>query len=129
MDDDKHPEILLAEDVLVNRIVAVKMLKHLGYPEPDRADNGQQAVDAALARHYDIILMDIQMPVMDGLQATREILSHLTDSPPIIVGVTAHALDSHQQECLDAGMRFHLTKPIELNRLKEVLTQCEDLID
>lgn len=128
MVDKESLKILLVEDVPVNRMVAVKMLKHLGYPKPDEADDGQQAVDAAANTRYDIILMDIQMPVLNGLDAAKAILSAETEHKPVIVGVTAHALQSHQEECLQAGMKFHLSKPIELEKLKEVMSDCLNLL-
>ncbi len=120
--------VLVAEDISANRLVAGHMLKHLGYTAVDYVEDGQQAIDACQDKSYDVILMDVQMPVKDGLEATMEIIAQAdVRRPPVVVGVTAHALDAHKVECLKAGMTYHLSKPIVMDELKEIMLQCESI--
>lgn len=112
--------VLLVEDEAVNRLVAETLLTDVGLTV-DLAENGQEAVDLAKANAYDLILMDMQMPVMDGVSATKEIRQSLGQDMPIIA-VTANAFEEQRQECLSAGMNGFLTKPyVEDNLYKTVL--------
>jgi PAS domain S-box-containing protein len=110
--------ILLAEDNPVNREVAVAILRETG-ATIDTAANGQEAVEMAKAGRYDLILMDVQMPVMDGLAATRLLRSQdaLRELP--IVAMTANAFNEDRQLCIDAGMNDHIPKPVEPELLCE----------
>jgi CheY-like chemotaxis protein len=111
--------ILLAEDNLSNQKVALTMLKRLGY-EADAVTNGLDALRALESKHYDVVLMDIRMPVMDGLEATRVIRQRLQDRPKIIA-VTAYALKGDRDKCLAAGMNDYISKPIRLEELAKLL--------
>ena len=111
--------LLVADDNPVNLRVLLLQLQKLGY-SADGVEDGQKAVTAATESSYDLILMDCQMPVMDGLEATR-ILKRTLQPSPIIVALTAHAQPEQQVECEAAGMDDFLTKPIELARLLTVL--------
>ncbi len=113
-------KILLAEDNVVNQKVALKILEKLGY-HADIANNGQEAVAATLSFDYDIVLMDVQMPMMDGLEASRQIHLQLGAKAPKIVALTAHAMPEQVSECLKAGMQAHLSKPLRIEELKSVL--------
>lgn len=114
-------KILLAEDNKVNQKVTLKLLKKLGY-EAELAENGQEAIDAALSTPYDLILMDIQMPGIDGIEATRIIRKKLGKSTdPSIVGLSAHALQESKDEALQAGMTNYLSKPVKMQELIRVL--------
>ena len=117
-----HPlSILLAEDNPVNRRVATLMLRRLGY-EIDVATNGREAVERLSVRNYDLVLMDVQMPEMDGLQATREIRRRAAGGPrPRIVAMTANASTSDRADCLAAGMDDFLAKPVRAADLRQVL--------
>jgi PAS domain S-box-containing protein len=106
--------ILVAEDNPVNQRIVLKMLQRLGH-DATIAGNGQEALDRLHAEAFDLILMDCQMPEMDGYQATREIRRR-SPAPPI-VALTANALEGDRQRCLDAGMDDYLTKPIDLTAL------------
>ncbi len=119
-----HPHrILLVEDNRVNQMVALKMLEKMGY-SADLAINGKDAVAAALQTPYDIILMDIQMPIMDGLEATRQIRAKLPpDRQPRIIGLSAHALQEHRNEAMRIGMDDYLTKPLKLQTLAQSLAR------
>ncbi len=116
--------VLLAEDNEVNRMVAVKMLQSLGCTV-DVAVNGEEAVKKALQSQYDIILMDVQMPEMDGYEATRHIreAERATGDHRIIIAMTAHSMESDRRACLEAGMDDYLSKPVKRNMLAEMLSR------
>jgi len=121
--------ILLAEDNLINQKVALRVLKHLGY-QADVVENGQAAIEAIANKSYDVILMDIQMPEMDGLEATQYIRSQELQSqlPPIaIIAVTANATHDDQDICRQAGMNDYISKPIQIDKLKNILQHYESL--
>jgi PAS domain S-box-containing protein len=113
--------ILIAEDNLINQKVALRLLERLGY-EADVVANGMEAVVASRHVHYDAILMDVQMPEMDGLEATRQLCKqHPPDDRPRIIAVTADAQASDREECLRAGMDDYLSKPVRLDQVAEAL--------
>ena len=115
--------ILLAEDNPVNQRVATLMLERIGY-QVDLVNTGTQALSAATARDYDLILMDVHMPEMDGLEASRRITSRWpAGERPHIVAMTANAMQGDREMCLEAGMDDYLTKPIRVDRLVEALNQ------
>jgi CheY-like chemotaxis protein len=118
----RHPlRILVAEDNAVNQKVALSLLERIGY-RADVAANGQEAIDALLRQPYDVILMDGQMPEMDGMEATRLIRRELpADQQPHIVAMTADALQGDRERYLAAGMNDYITKPIRLEDLVRVL--------
>jgi CheY-like chemotaxis protein len=109
--------ILFVDDVELNRRVATKMLNKLGY-QADLATNGFEAIEALKHKSYDIVLMDIQMPVMDGLEATKIIRQRWHQNPKIII-VTA--LTNCQDACLDAGADDFLNKPLGIGKLREAI--------
>jgi len=116
-------KILLAEDNLVNQKVAKRVLTHLGY-EVDIVSNGKEAIKAIADKSYDLILMDIQMPEMDGLETTKYIRKQESELqlPPIaIVAMTANVTDDDQNICRDAGMNDYISKPIQIEKLKGIL--------
>ncbi len=114
--------ILLVEDNPVNRMVMSGMLKRLGGGEPVIACDGQEAVDIALRENFDVILMDSQMPVMDGLEATRRLRSAGLTTP--IIGVSAGALEEERQSALDAGASDYVLKPVTLGALGPALARA-----
>lgn len=117
--------ILLAEDNLVNQKVVIHLLSRLGY-RADVAANGQEACAAMKRAHYDLILMDVQMPEMDGLEATQWIRAELpADQQPYIIAVTANALQGDEEICLEAGMDAYLAKPVKLEELAEALRRFD----
>ncbi len=111
--------LLIAEDNPVNQRVAARMLEKLGY-HADVVDNGRLAVDAVERRTYDVIFMDVQMPELDGLEATRRIKAR-PGAGPWIIALTAHALEDDRQQCLAAGMNDFLSKPVQLVELTAAL--------
>jgi CheY-like chemotaxis protein len=115
-------KILIAEDNMVNAKVVSKMLQRLGH-EVVHVVNGQLAVDYLRNHQVDVVLMDVQMPVMDGFEATRRwraLEANLSYRVPI-VALTGNAMASDRDMCLEAGMDLHLTKPIRLDLLDQVL--------
>lgn len=112
--------VLVAEDNLTNQRVILGLLRKLGI-EAAIVSNGMEAVDACQRERFDLVLMDCQMPVLDGYGATRHIRQHLGDAAPPIVALTAHALESDRADCLAAGMCDYLTKPIVLDQLRRVV--------
>jgi len=114
-------KILVAEDNVVNQKVVLRMLAHLGYIA-DVAANGHEVLDALERQDYDVVLMDIQMPDMDGLEATRRIIErHPRDRRPRIIAMTANALRGDRERFLAAGMDSYLSKPIDINGLSVAL--------
>jgi CheY-like chemotaxis protein len=125
---EKHPlRILLAEDNLINQKVAIKMLEKIGY-RLDTAANGIEAVKAVERQPYDVVLMDVQMPEMDGLEAAKVICDkNLGDKKPRIIGMTAHALASDKERCLQAGMDDYVSKPVRMELLINALARAKRL--
>jgi len=113
-------QILIAEDNIINQQVIQYILQKLGYT-PVMVHNGREAVDTAAANDFDIILMDLQMPEMDGLEATRMIRRHNSDRQPVIIALTANAMEGDEEECLSAGMNDYLGKPVKLEELIDKL--------
>jgi CheY-like chemotaxis protein len=117
----RHPlRILLVEDNTVNQKVALRLLQRMGY-RADVAANGLEVLDALQRQPYDLVLMDLHMPEMDGLTATREIVRRLGERRPRIVALTASVLPAEREACLQAGMDAHVVKPIEEDVLAAVL--------
>ncbi|MEY4748819.1 MAG: hypothetical protein RIQ60_1033 [Pseudomonadota bacterium] len=115
--------VLLAEDNPINQEVACELLSAVGLVV-DVAPDGQQAVELALGRTYDLVLMDLQMPVLDGLSATRRIRAERRGRELPIVAMTANVYGEDMQACLDAGMDGHLPKPVEPALLYDLLLRC-----
>ena len=118
----QHPlRILLAEDNLVNQKLALRLLQQMGY-RADVAGNGIEALEALERQVYDVVLMDVQMPEMDGLEASRRITSRWrTGERPRIVAMTANAMQGDREACLAAGMDDYVTKPIRVDELVRAL--------
>ena len=125
----RHGErLLLAEDNAVNQRVALHMLRNLGF-RADVAANGHEVLDALHRQPYDIILMDVQMPEMDGLEATRSIVHSYPDAAtrPWIIALTANAMQGDREMCLAAGMNDYISKPIRLGELSAALARVGKL--
>jgi signal transduction histidine kinase/CheY-like chemotaxis protein/HPt (histidine-containing phosphotransfer) domain-containing protein len=117
----KYPlSILIAEDNPINQTLAVTVLEKLGY-KPDVADNGQLVLSKVKSQNYDLIFMDVQMPELDGLEATRELRNLKNQS--IIIAMTAFALDDDKQKCFEAGMNDYITKPFRIEIIQSVITK------
>jgi CheY-like chemotaxis protein/HPt (histidine-containing phosphotransfer) domain-containing protein len=121
---ESNLRILLAEDNVVNQKVAARMLDSLGYAARV-VENGADALEAVETERFDLILMDVHMPVMDGLEATRRIRNLPEQMQPRIYAMTASVLDSERQECLDAGMDRHIAKPVRKPELEAALEELE----
>jgi CheY-like chemotaxis protein len=123
--------ILLAEDNVINQQVALSFLKRLGY-RADVAENGLEVLSALRRQPYDVVLMDVQMPEMDGLEATS-LLRQMSPSElaagaqPRIIAMTAAALREDRDACLEAGMDDYLSKPIEVQELVATLAKCRSV--
>ncbi len=120
----RHPlRILLAEDNVVNQKLALRLLQRMGY-RADLAGNGIEAIESVERQPYDVVLMDVQMPEMDGLEASRRITAKWSvGERPRIVAMTANAMQGDREECLAAGMDDYLAKPIRVEELVEALQQ------
>jgi GAF domain-containing protein/CheY-like chemotaxis protein len=121
----RHPlRILLAEDNVVNQKLALRLLQQMGY-RADLASNGIEAIESVQRQAYDVVLMDVQMPEMDGLEASRQIRARLRPQErPRIIAMTANAMQGDRDMCLAAGMDDYLTKPIRVERLVEALNHA-----
>ncbi len=116
---EQHPlEILVAEDNKINQKVIIQILRKLGY-NPVLAENGLEALDAVKTKNYDVVLMDMQMPVMDGLEATHAIRA-LSARQPVIIALTANAMTGDREECIAGGMDDYLGKPIQMPEMLRV---------
>ena len=122
----RHPlRILLAEDNVVNQKLAMRLLQQMGY-RADLASNGIEAIECVERQTYDVVLMDVQMPEMDGLEASRRITAKYEPGErPRIVAMTANAMQGDREECLAAGMDDYVTKPIRVDALVEALNQVK----
>jgi signal transduction histidine kinase/ActR/RegA family two-component response regulator len=107
--------ILVAEDNAINQKLTMKVLAKLGY-KAGLAENGKEVLEMADLEQYDVILMDVQMPVMDGLEATR-MLRLCLKKQPVIIAMTANAMEGDQDDCIQAGMDDYVSKPVEINAL------------
>ncbi|MFK7916263.1 MAG: response regulator [Pseudomonadales bacterium] len=123
----QHKHVLLAEDNAVNQLVAKQMLGKIGL-QCDVANNGREAIEMMQLRHYDIVLMDVQMPEVDGLEATRLIRLEDAERPPYIIAMTANARPEDRSECLNAGMNDFVSKPIRLEDVHGVLDKASRVL-
>ncbi len=119
---DRPLSILLVEDNRVNQLVASGLLKKLGH-RVDLAENGERALAALESRRYDIILMDCQMPVMDGFEATRAIRQNPEWADLPVIAVTANALQGDREHCLASGMNDYVTKPYQRDELRAIISR------
>lgn len=118
----KRPtRILLAEDIETSQKVAQQMLHNLGY-EVDTVTNGIEVLRALERKHYDIVLMDIKMPEMDGLEATRNIRQRWPNGPKIIA-LTAYGLEEDKERFIEAGMDDYISKPVRKEDLEKALAK------
>ncbi len=124
----QHPlRILLAEDNVVNQKVALLMMQRLGY-RADVAGNGLEVLEALQRQSYDVVLMDVQMPEMDGLTATRRICQVWSEAErPRIIAMTANVMQGDRESCIHAGMDDYLSKPIQVEELIQALGKCQPL--
>jgi CheY-like chemotaxis protein len=113
---------------VVNQKVALKTLERLGY-RADVAGNGKEVLEALSRQAYDVVLMDVQMPEMDGLEATREICrSWPKEQRPKIIAMTANAMQGDREICLEAGMDDYLSKPVRVPDLQAALDRAAALL-
>ena len=116
--------ILLAEDNLLNQKLALKILERMGY-QADVAGTGREVLEAVQRQTYDVVLMDVQMPEMDGLEATRQIRQRWPNpAGPRIIAMTANAMQGDREICLAAGMDDYVSKPIQVAELQAALERA-----
>lgn len=118
--------ILVVEDQEINRLVARSQLQQIGCQAPDEVDTGLAALDCLRQKAYDLVLMDVQMPGMDGLETTRQLRLLALATQPLVIAMTANAFPEDRAACLAAGMDRFLSKPVQLDRLRELLHWCVD---
>jgi signal transduction histidine kinase/CheY-like chemotaxis protein len=109
-------QILVAEDNLINQKIISNAFKNIGYP-CDVVSNGLEVLSSLKRQHYDIVMMDVQMPEMDGLQATRTLVKEFGTARPVVIAMTAGAYEQDREACIQAGMDDYLTKPFDFNDL------------
>ncbi len=127
LEANRNPmRILLAEDNVSNQKVTLQMLKKLGY-RADAVANGAEALQALERQHYDLILMDIKMPVLGGIEATKMIRERWPNNGPKIIAITAYALHGDKEKCLDAGMDGYISKPVQKEDLARALKDIDRL--
>ncbi len=122
---DERLSVLVAEDSPDNRLLQLYMFRRLGL-EPDFCENGQEAVKATEKRDYDLIFLDIQMPVMCGLETVKHLRAKGIQTP--IVALTAHAMVTFKKECLEAGFNSIITKPFRIEELAKIVANTENRI-
>jgi signal transduction histidine kinase/CheY-like chemotaxis protein len=121
----RHPlRILLAEDNLVNQKLALRLLGQMGY-RAEVVQNGLEALQSVAGQTYDVVLMDVQMPEMDGLEATRQIIARWPENHPRVIGLTANAMQGDRETCLAAGMDDYIAKPIRVEELVAALSNIQ----
>ncbi|SMP62550.1 PAS domain S-box protein [Anoxynatronum buryatiense] len=120
--DNERIKVLVVDDQPVNQALAVQLLQNRGM-SCDVAQNGLEAIEACRQKNYDLVLMDIQMPVMDGLEATRQIRQLKGIKQPRIVAMTAHAMKEDETRCLKAGMNAYLAKPLDFMEINVLLQE------
>lgn len=118
--EERPLTILLAEDNRVNQMVALRMLARMGYAA-ETVENGREALQWLEAHPADVVLMDVQMPELDGLQTSGEIRRTYGPDRPYIIGMTAHALLEDRRVCLESGMQDYLSKPVRIDALARAL--------
>jgi CheY-like chemotaxis protein len=119
--DTTSPKILIAEDSFVNQKILLRILRQIGCPA-DIVSDGLQAIEAVATKNYDIVFMDMNMPVMDGLEATRRIVhSRSINHHPIIIALTADSMPDDKEKCIEAGMNDYITKPVRLEKILSIL--------
>lgn len=117
--EPKNISVLLAEDNKTNQLVAKGLLKSIGY-QIEIVDNGVDVISKLDEKHYDLILMDVQMPVLDGLEATQKIRDlEFKPGQPIIIAMTANAMEEDRDRCIEAGMNDYLSKPVKRDEIIE----------
>jgi CheY-like chemotaxis protein len=124
----KELTILLVEDNYINRQVELECIKMLGFKKVDIAENGQQAIELMTEHHYDVLLLDLKMPVLDGYQT----FEHLIKNPsikPYTIALTGNALDKDKNKCMKMGMDGYITKPIDMYLLKNILEERENVLN
>jgi len=122
--DCKALRILVAEDNPSNQKVLVQMLKRMGY-RADAVADGREVIQALERQDYDLVLMDIKMPEMDGITATKVIRKLRPENGPKIVAITAFALEVDREKCLEAGMDDYISKPVKIGDLAEMLKKYQ----
>jgi signal transduction histidine kinase/CheY-like chemotaxis protein len=125
---ERHPlRIMLAEDNMVNQKLAIRLLQQMGY-KADTAGNGIEVLEKLANQEFDVILMDVQMPEMDGLEATRQIHKTIkAQKRPYIIAMTANAMQGDREMCLEAGMNDYLSKPVRADELVQALVKAKPL--
>ena len=119
-DGTQNLKVLVVEDSLVNQKLAEAMLQKLGHAVVI-ANHGEEALAAVETHAFDLVLMDIQMPVMDGFETVRRLRQAEVDTHLPVVALTANAMRGDRDACLDAGMDAYLSKPIRLQRLADII--------
>lgn len=120
--EGKNLKILMAEDNDINRRLAEMLFKRYQL-DLDLVSDGEQAVTAVSQNNYDLVLMDIEMPIMGGIEATQKIKAQAGSEAPPIIALTAHAMEGDRERFLAAGLNDYLPKPIQMEALNEIISE------
>jgi two-component system, sensor histidine kinase len=124
LDDLAALRVLLVDDTPVNRLVARGQMQALGVTQPHLATNGREALSLVATNPFDVVLLDVQMPEMDGLEVTRQLRAMPLAAQPFVIAMTASAAEDDRRACTEAGMNAFLSKPVSLSTLREALSKC-----
>lgn len=118
--------ILVADDNSINQMLIKRVIERLGY-QIDQVRNGLEVLEALKKKTYDLILMDVQMPEMNGLEAAKQIIATYPEAQrPLILAITANSMEDDTQKCLEAGMQDSIEKPFKIEELKAILYKWKD---
>ncbi len=120
--ENQHLHVLIAEDNHINQVLVQRVVDKLGY-KTTIVNNGREVLDILEKEHIHLILMDVQMPIMNGLEATEAVIKKYADKRPLIIAITAGSIGDDVNKCMEAGMDDFMNKPFRLEEIKAMLSK------